>query len=230
MRRPSRPTFFLPAAVCVLLTLTTPTAAESVTVLAAGDVSAWRHHVFANIAPTRYQTKHDQQLGAAALFADSRRGASGYTLEQSFNLQKTPWLHFQWRVDEAAQGFNERQKSGDDCAFRLSFIRRKLAGVQTLMLVRATAGKTGQTWKSPYVSRVFDLRLYAFADGDSALQEWRSESINLAELWRRLFGEEAQSVGAVGLMVDGDSAGVVMKSRFGAIVLSDSATSPFAAR
>lgn len=232
MYRPLTATLPLPivAYLCLLAAGAPVALAESVTVLAGGDVAAWDYRVFDNIAPTHYQTQHDKELGAAALFADSQSGASGYVLKQSFDLQKTPWVHFQWRVDEAAQGFNERQKKGDDSAFRLSFIRRELTGIKTLMLVRATAGKSRETWKSPYAKPTLDLRLYAFSDGDDELQTWRIASINLAKLWRQLFAEEAKPLSAVALMSDSDSAGGVMKSRFGAIVLSDSAVSPFAAR
>ncbi|MGI9297245.1 MAG: DUF3047 domain-containing protein, partial [Gammaproteobacteria bacterium] len=97
---------------------------------------------------------------------------------------------------------------------------------QSLSLVRAQ-GRRGDSWRSPYSQWFNDLRIYAVAGGGAAAGEWRVSAVNLFALWRELFGDAPRVLGLVGLMTDGDSAGVAMRARYGAIVFSDSPESPF---
>ena len=205
-----------------------PAAAETITLFSGGDLSAWKYESFRGIAETTYRTGEDAELGGAALFAESRAGASGYVLEAPLNLQKTPWLHFQWRIDEAGGGFDERKKDGDDFAFRIYFAARSGIKYRSLSLVRAQ-GRAGESWASPYARWINDLRIVAVIGGEEAAGKWRTTSVNLQKLWREQFGEDAKTLGLAGIMTDGDSAGVVMRARYGAMILSDSASSPFGA-
>ena len=198
-------------------------AAETVTLLANGDLSAWEYQKFDGIAETKYETRFDDSLGAAAVFADGNGGASGYIRRIGLSANKTPWLHFQWRVDAAAAGFDQREKDGDDFAMRVYFAARDGLKYKSLSLVRAR-GKRGDSWESPYSKWYNDLRIYVAGDD---VGEWKTFSVNLADLWRELFGDLPHEFGLVGLMTDGDSAGVQMRARYGGIVLTDSEESPF---
>ena len=204
-----------------------PAAAETVLLLPHGDLSAWEYRKFDGIAETRYESRFDESLGAAAVFAVGGESASGYTRKMEINAQKTPWLHFQWRIDAAAAGFDERTKGGDDFALRLYFAARDGLKYRSLSLVRANA-RRGESWESPHATWFNDLRIYAVIGGDSAAGEWQTSAVNIAALWEKLFGAPPPVLRLVGLMTDGDSAGVQMRARYGAIVLSDSEQSPFA--
>ena len=202
--------------------------AEVVTLLADGDVSGWQYKSLDDIPETRYRTAADDEAGRTVLFADSDRGASGYISERDdLDLAKTPWVHFQWRVDAAGTGFDERKKSGDDYAFRLYFVARSGLRYRTLVLARAQ-GAAGESWRSPYSNFISEVVIHAFADSDSPLGEWQTARINVAELWRDRFGADADlKIGAAGLMTDGDSSGVKMRARYGAVILTASPESPF---
>ena len=201
-------------------------AAETVTLFSGGNLAEWEYHSFDGIAETTYRPAPDPELGGAALFAESRGGASGYILKTPLSLQKTPWLHFQWRVDEAGGGFDERKKNGDDFAFRIYFAARSGLTYKSLSLVRAQAA-AGESWKSPHAKWFNDLRVVAVVGGGAARGEWQTASVNLEKLWREQFGEDAPVLGLAGIMTDGDSAGVIMRARYGAAVLSGSAAPPF---
>ena len=194
--------------------------------LEGGDLSSWEYRSFDDIAETGYEVREDEELGGTAVFADSQSGASGYTREISVTPQETPWLHFQWRIDEAGGGFDERTKSGDDFAFRIYFAARDGLRYKSLSLVRAQAER-GESWKSPYARWFNDLRTYTVIGGDEATGEWRVSSVNLSEVWRELFKEEAPLLELVGFMTDGDSSSSRMKARYGDIVLTDSSLPPF---
>lgn len=199
-------------------------AAATVILLQNGDMSAWEYQKFDGVAETKYETRFDESLGAAALFANGENGASGYVRRVNLNPEKTPWLHLRWRADIAGEGFDEKTKDGDDFAMRVYFAARDGLKYKSLSLARAR-GRRGETWQSPYSKWYNDLRIYSVG---SETGEWRIFSANLAEIWRELFGDAPEEFGLVGLMTDGDSAGVQMRARYGGIVLSDSEESPFA--
>ena len=203
---------------------------ETVTLLADGDVSAWEYHALDDIPETQYHSGFDPDLGAKALFAASQKGASGWLMKrEGLDFSKTPWAHFQWRLDAAGEGFDEGEKTGDDYAMRIYFVAQSGIRFRTVVLAR-TQGTAGDSRKSPYSNWLSDVFIHAFAGGDAPKEQWQTGRANMAEIWRRHFGEDANlKIDAVGLMTDGDSAGVEMRARYGAIVLTDSETNPFAA-
>ena len=203
--------------------------AENITLLANGDLSAWKYYKFKGILPTQYETKYDNALGAKALFAYGDKSASGYYLQykqKRINFNQTPWLHFQWRIDKMASGFDERQKTGDDFALRIYFGASNGLNYRSLALVKSQQ-PPGQTWKSPYAKWFNDLRLHAVIGGDAKFGKWQTTSVNIKQLWRELFKTEGDNIKIVGLMSDSDSTGIIVNTRYGAIILSDSPTPPF---
>ena len=205
--------------------------AESVTVLANGNAlggGEWKYHAFSGIAPTDYAAAYDESLGANALVAESARGASGFTRRVKIDLRKTPYMHFRWRVDAAEKGFDEKEKSGDDFAFRVYLIGKSgLIKHRLLNLVRSHGESRGTNWRSPYSRILTEIKTFVFADSNDALGEWHIAKLNAADLWKKIFGEDAGEIGGVGIMTDGDNAGVQMKARYGEIIFSNSAESPF---
>ena len=70
-----------------------------------GDVSAWEYHSRDDIPETQYHSGFDPDLGAKALFAASQKGASGWLMKrEGVDFSKTPWAHFQWRLDRGGGG------------------------------------------------------------------------------------------------------------------------------
>ncbi|MDM5146871.1 DUF3047 domain-containing protein [Candidatus Persebacteraceae bacterium Df01] len=199
---------------------------QTVTLLTNGNVSAWEYQTFNNIPTTQYQTAYDDELGSKALFAHSQKGASGYVLQTSIDLQKTPWLHFQWRIDQMETGFDERSKAGDDFALRLYFITRSGLRYKSLSVVGSQAAMH-TTWQSPYSGLLYDLHIYSLGNKKTR-GKWGKTTINLAQLWQDIFDESAPILNAAGLMTDGDSAGAEMRARYGNIIFSNSSAPPFA--
>ena len=199
--------------------------AEQITLIVNGDIEAWEYKTVSDIPETSYQSVTDGER--QVLRADTNGGASGYVLKRDINLQSTPWVHFLWRVDTADDNPHEKTKAGDDFALRLYFITQSGVRHRTLNLVYAQHAAAGDTWESPYSNWLSDVRLYAFATkGDSPNGEWRVSSVNVGELWQNLFDTD-DTIKAVGLMTDGDNTNSQTVARYGDVVLSDSAKSPF---
>ena len=203
-----------------------PAAAQTLTLLANGDVSAWEAQKFKEIPPTQYTTRQDAERGRRVLFANSAAAAAGYTRRIKINLQKTPYAHFWWRVDEGLNNPQEKTKAGDDFAFRLYFVGKSGIKYRALNLVYAAAAPTGAQWQSPYGGWLSDIRLHAFANAqESPPGKWRRAVVNVGELWRRAFGEAGEAELA-GLMTDSDNTAAAARARYGAFVVSDSPAPP----
>ena len=200
--------------------------ADTVVVLRHADLQEWEYRRFDDIAETSYSVEYDDSLGRKVLVADSQAGASGYIHKKDFDLQQTPWLHFQWRIDQAAGGFDERTKSGDDFAFRIYFVARDGLRYKTLSLAR-TQGVVGDSWTSPYASVFNDVRIYALIGGEIQTEQWHNGRVNVGEVWTKLFMKPPPIVGLIGIMTDADSTATQMRARYGDIMLSNSPQSPF---
>ena len=201
-------------------------AAENITLLADGNTDDWEYRAFDDIKETAYraETDTDEQT---ALLADSNAGASGYILRRELDLDKTPWLHFLWRVDRVGDNPAEGTKAGDDYAWRLYFVGKSGITYRTLNFIYSQSAVANDTWESPYAGLFSDIYVYALAAHDpAAIGRWQTSRVNVQDVWRRLFGDD-NTIGLVGLMSDGDSSGVIMQARYGKIVLSDSPDSPF---
>lgn len=210
----------LAAAFSLSALLSQTAAAQELPLLVNGDLSEWEYQTFDDIAETVYAVTEESD--ARVISAESRAGASGYTLRRSFSLDDTPWLHFRWRVQAVGDNPNERSKKGDDFAWRLYFVGQEGVFYRALNLVYAQHAEPGEGWKSPYAGFFTDVRLHAAAVHDaSALGEWQTTTINVGALWREAF-DEIGSIGLVGFMTDGDNTGGVMRVQYGEIILSAS--------
>lgn len=212
----------------LLPALTSPAAADNITLLADGDTAAWEYQRFDDIAETDYRVETDPQLKRRVLVAHSDRGASGYIMQRRLDLQKTPWLHFLWKVDAIGKNAAEKEKSGDDFAWRIYFVDKSGLQYRSLIFVYAQNAAAGETWKNPYAGFLRDIHSYALAAGGSRTH-WQLSSVPVGRLWREKFNDDGD-IGLVGIMSDGDNGGIVARARYGALVLSDQAQPPAALR
>lgn len=201
--------------------------AQSLILLADGDVDGWQYQSFnpKKIArQTAYRAVFDEELNRTVLEAESDGGASGYIREAEIDLAQTPYLHLRWRVMEAADNPAEREKAGDDFALRVYLVSGSRLSSRTLSLVRASRAAPGDSWPSPYGNLLHKVRVVAFAD---ALGEWQTTTIDAAGEWRRVFGGDAPAIGTIGLMTDADNTVTKSRARYADIVISASPTPPF---
>lgn len=213
-----------------ILTLLFPLVAvgETIELLPVGEAHGWEYQTFRKIKETTYRTEVDAALNRPVLVADSEGGASGWTLRRDVDLTQTPWLHFLWRVDAVGENPAEQSCDGDDFAWRLYFLTKGIVRYRVLNFVYAQSAAIDERWDSPYATLLNKIKLQALAvHDDSQLGQWQHSSVNLRDAWRSAFNE-TPTIHLVGLMTDGDSAGVTMRVRYGAIVLSDSPAPPFA--
>ena len=179
----------------------------------ASELKEWQIKAFQG--ETRYV--FDDKSGRRALFADSRGAASGLYREIQVDLQRTPWLHWSWRVDRVLDGVDERTKAGDDYPARVYVVVSGGAAfwkTRSLVYVWSSHQPVGATWHNAFTS---NARVMALQSGIQDAGQWVSEKRDIRADFRQLFGEEIAQIDAVALMTDTDNSGQSATAWYGDI-------------
>lgn len=199
-----------------------PSAAFAASVVI-GDFSArglddWEMRSFSG--ETNYEVT--QVDGRQVIRADSDASASGLYRRKTVDLAATPWLHWEWRVEDVLDDIDETTRSGDDYPARvyvvfsggLAFWRTR-----TVVYVWASELPRGSQWHSAFTG---NARMIAVQSGAGRAGEWISEARNVREDYRRLFNEDVEQADAVAIMTDTDNSGQSATAWYGDIRFSDS--------
>jgi hypothetical protein len=155
--------------------------------------------------------------GRRVLRAHSQGSASGLYRELEVDLEKTPYLHWSWRVANVLEGVDERRKAGDDYAARVYVV---VSGgllfwkTRSLVYVWSSAQPAGSHWQSAYTANV---QMLALRSGKVEVGQWKQEQRNVRADFKRLFGDEIRRVDAVAVMTDTDNSGQVATAWYGDI-------------
>jgi hypothetical protein len=144
--------------------------------------------------------------GGKALHARSQGAASGLFFKKEYRLQDYPLLSWRWKVQGIIPGGDETQKSSDDYAARVYVIFPHwfFPKTRTISYVWANKLAKGAALPSPYTGKA---QMLAVESGTEQVGEWRTERRNVLEDYRKLFGEEPPTVGAIAIMTDTDNTG-----------------------
>lgn len=178
-----------------------------------GELSGWQEKRFEGMTDYRLVNKDNRTV----LRARSEGAASGRFKEVTIDLDKTPVLHWSWRVDNLLEGVDERSKAGDDYPARVYVV---FSGglffwrTRAINYVWSSNQPEGTRWPNAFTG---NAQMVAVASGPERLGQWVSEQRNVAEDYRRLFGEEPGSVDAVAIMTDTDNSGQSATAWYGDI-------------
>ncbi len=204
------------AACCVLwLCASTTLKADSLVVgnFSAGDLAGWKPHSFHGA--TLYRLDHVD--GRTGLRADSHASASGMVRELPIDLERTPVLHWWWRVANVLDGIDERTKAGDDYPARVYVVVSGGAAfwrTRTLVYVWSSAQPAGSRWDSAYTS---NAKMIALRSGAKAAGRWVEERRDVRADLRAAFGEDITRIDAVAVMTDTDDSGQAATAWYGDI-------------
>lgn len=166
----------------------------------------WERRSFRKTTPTRYSLVEDE--ATLALRGDSRAAASIVWRKVDLDGSPADRLSWRWKVEGSLEENGaERTASGDDYTARVFvFFGEKLLGRGTRALCYVWAGRepVGSTYPNPSVDGVVTVVLRS---GDSRAGEWVGESRDVAEDYRRAFGDGPAKLAGVAFMVDTDDTG-----------------------
>ena len=181
-----------------------------------GDMSGWQTKIFAG--ETRYALESTD--GRPALHADSRAAASGLYREIKVGLDKTPVLHWSWKIDHVLAGGDEQTRAGDDYPARVYVVfSGGLAFWRTRAInyVWSNQQPIGSHWPNAFTG---NARMIAIESGTNRAGKWIDEHRDVRADYRQMFGGEPGSVDAIAIMTDTDNTGAAASAWYGDIWFS----------
>lgn len=182
-----------------------------------GDLSGWEVKKFHG--ETRYRLV--ELDGRKVLQAISRQGASGLVKKQRIDLRVTPFLNWQWRIENRLGPLPEQQKTGDDYAARVYVI---VSGGWAFWRTRAInyvwsgGSEKGAVWENAFAGR--NAVMIALRSAQDPVAAWRREKRNVREDLQKRYGKDFHFIDAVALMTDTDNAGGQATAYYGDIYFS----------
>jgi hypothetical protein len=204
---------WLLAAVTVLATAAAPVMVGD---FSAGSLQGWTSKRFKG--ETRYRLV--TAGGRTVLRAVSHAAASGLYKRVHVDLDKTPYLHWSWKVENTLGPLRERTRGGDDYPARVYVV---FSGgllfwrTRAINYVWSNDQPVGSEWPNAYTDHD---RMVAVASGKARAGQWVHERRNVHADFRRLFGENVRYVDAVALMTDTDNSGKSATAYYGDIYFS----------
>ena len=165
------------------------------------DLNGWEEKSF--VGNTDYKIKTFE--GVERLYANSQASASGLFKEITINLRDTPYLSWQWLVNNKLMGLNEKSKEGDDYAVRIYVVAKHpifFWKTRALNYVFSSNQDVDSVWPNAYTSQAM---MIAVNGKDDATNEWHQHKRNVYEDFKRYFGEEVTQIDAIAVMTDTDN-------------------------
>lgn len=187
---------------------------------------------------TEYRLVKDED-GMTVVQADADQSASGIIRELDIDVNLTPRLTWRWRVPALIKSADNTDHNRDDSAVRvivtfdgdhskLDFEERSIAGrvkaltgrempYATIMYIWENHRPVNEIIESKHTSRV---QMVVVESGMSRSGRWLSFTRNVAEDYRRIYGEAPGHIRGIGLMTDSDNTGEKTSAFYGDIKFS----------
>lgn len=134
----------------------------------------------------------------------------------SFDIEDYPLLSWRWRVRELPAGARERDAATNDSAAGVYVVfKGSLGGLlpRAIKYVWSTREPQGTAIQSPGYS---NSRIVVLETGAEHLGTWLTETVNVLEDYRRLFGSEPPDMKGLALLTDADDTGSRASADYGA--------------
>lgn len=203
--------------IAVILCLGLPFAVAGDRVFTPSDIAEWDAHSFEG--ETRYElVEIDDREAIHAVCEEGT--ASGLFFREDINLQETPIIEWEWRVDETFSGIDETTKAGDDYAARLYAVNERTVArwrTRALNYVWASEKDQGAVWENAYQSRARMIAIQSGPPEESG--EWRTERRNLQSDFKEFHDRDLDEINAIAIMTDCDDVGESTEAWYGEIRL-----------
>ena len=202
--------------------------------------AGWEPLTFDNI-PRHTDYKLVESEVGIVLRAESRQSASGLIRKKELDPKTWPMLTWQWRISNVYEKGDVSKKSGDDyparvyVAFRFDpdragfFQRMRYEAVKAMRGEYPPAQVINYIWanrapKETAVPNPYSTQsmMVAVQSGGELAGRWVSETRNVLEDYRRLYGEDPPPISGVAIMTDSDNTGESATAWYGDIVFHSS--------
>jgi hypothetical protein len=200
-----------------------------------GLPAGWRPFVLRrDKGSTRYRTIESE--GSTVLSARAESTSTAVQCEVDIDLEKTPWLQWQWRVDALVAGARVDDEARDDSPARLVLAFRAAQQSLTLgdlMFFEQIEFFTGQRLPNTSLLYVWDpelpvgtvaryartgrIRYFVVESGPARLGQWVSYRRNVIADFQAAFKEPPGPITSVGVLTDSDDMRSVAEALYGDI-------------
>jgi len=167
--------------------------------------TGWQERIFAG--STIYEVVHSNNKSNEILKASANGTASMLYKVADIDLTQTPFIQWDWKVNNTYTHKNERSRKGDDFPARIYIaIASKTGSIfpRALTYVWSSNSTPLSSWKNPYTNAVAMLSLQ---NGETNSQQWVSEKRNLKDDLAQQFGEDIENIKGIAVMTDADNTG-----------------------
>jgi hypothetical protein len=199
------------------------------------EAAGWKPMLLPKIqAHTQYSLVEDD--GAKVLQAVANASMSGLTRVLDIDPQKTPVLEFRFKVEELPKGADIKTKAGDDFAARIYLLfdydinklsfgdRTKIRIGRSLYGNALPTAAINYVWDTQYpvdsvVPNAYTDRVRAIIveSGAAKLGQWVTVRRNVAQDFKRAFGDEAPRIIGIAVATDADNTKTNARARYGDI-------------
>jgi hypothetical protein len=180
------------------------------------DILQWEAHSFSG--ETRY--RRVEVDGRSAVHAQcTGEAASGLFLRGEIDLEQTPIIEWDWRVQRTFEGIDEQRRDGDDYPARLYAVDEHDFmpwRTRAINYVWASEMPAGAQWENAYQSRAVMLALRSGADTTTG---WVTERRDLRADFRKIHDRNLPELGVLAIMTDCDDTGQQAEAWYGEIRL-----------
>ncbi len=135
-----------------------------------GNLSGWEKKEFVSETLYSQVVLNDKKV----LKAISQNSASGLIKKVTVDLDKTPILNWQWRIENRLSGsYDEKKKAGDDYAARLYVIISggfAVWNTKAMNYVWSKHSRIGESWPNAFVKK--NSMMIAIRSSSAPLSEW----------------------------------------------------------
>ncbi len=184
--------------------------------LTKSELSNWEEKIFNH--QTHYSTGEDNDR--QFIKAESKASASALYRYINVDLNKTPYLHWSWCIENTLGQLNEKSREGDDFAARVYVLVSPLPfsiRPRSINYVWSNTSAINETWESPYSEHV---RMVAVRSGQTSIGQWHNEKRNLKTDLKLLFKEDNPSVLGIAIMSDTDNSKTSARAYYADIYFS----------
>ena len=210
-----------------MLTCNLAFAAENLTNFSNANPDNWQTKAF--VGETQYSLV--EQNDKTLLKAEAEASASGIIFEEKIDLQKTPYINWQWLIESKLADINEQSKEGDDYVARVYVVLD--GGVifwntKALTYVWSSTQEKGTEWDNAYTGDA--VRMVALRGNESETGQWYTEKRNVYEDLIAQFGDRGSDkanlkkyryIDATVIMTDTDNSGTAATAYYGDIIFTE---------
>lgn len=152
-----------------------------------------------------------EENGNRFLRAHAEKQSVQIGLSRTFPPQQFPVLQWRWRVRKLPAGADERELATNDSAAAVYVVFDSTIVPRAIKYVWSSTLPVGTRMNSPTYWRA---KVVVLESGTAAAGEWRQETVNFYEDYKKLFGFEPSEVEGVALLTDSDTTATVAEADY----------------